>query len=273
MLSNWWLTSLACVEVSALAVAVFVMMRRPQLIAKWPSLFTSLATEFVADMLLLTWLSDRSHYKQYFYVYWGSVGLRALLRLWIIADIVQSFPGLDFLPRRLYLFVGTLGATMAAASGWCCFHDPGKFSAHIKDWAVMLNQCVNMGWAAFAIAVLASIKLLNIGWDKRGMGIATGVFLRVCGNLITGELYATTNHFSFQIHGHLFEMSAKSIRLLGNGLDSVFSIALFLFWSFMLLQPLDAHASVVDKEDEATATGSMSTLLAFSTSRERMKAR
>lgn len=200
-------------------------------IKRWPFLFTALTAELLADVAGML-LIGHGTYHAYFYTYWTAQGVQSLLRLFVIGDIIRSFPGIDILTPKIYIFVGTAGATMAIASAAYCFHASSSTAHSMLASALLMNRCSNIAWVSFIIAALGSIKLLNLGWDPFGARVANAYFLRVCAGMVVGELIA--------------QRSIK-MRLFANGLDSFVSIAAFSFWAALIIREKivgEAHGDV-----------------------------
>lgn len=189
-------------------------------VGKWPFLFTALVVEMATDLACMV-LIHHGTYQAYFYTYWISQGLQSILRLWVIGDIIRSFPGIDIVTSKIYIFVGTAGATMAIASATYCYQTTASPAHSMLRTVLLMNRCSNIAWASFIIAVLGSIKLFNLGWDAFGAGIANGYFLRVCAGMIVGELIA---------------LKSIKMRLFANGIDSIASIAVFIFWAALIIR-------------------------------------
>lgn len=219
MSSNWWLTLLSYAELAGMICVCGALIWKRQ-VGRWPSLFAAIILEFTTNVALLAFIHLHTPYRTYFYAYWVSQGVQELLRLWIIADIMRSFPGVEILPAKLYLFIGVAGATMAFASGYYCWHLHYPLTRTIQETAFLLDRCVAIAWVTFSIVFLSAIKILHLGWSPIGARIANGVFLRLAAGLIIAE----------GINQHV-----KQIRLLANGLDSVFTIAVFFFWVYTIV--------------------------------------
>jgi hypothetical protein len=214
MNTNWWMTALGALEMLSLAVFLSLMVYRG-LVGKWPSVVAAFGFELALYSSLYALMLLHVPYRAYFYTYWIGAGVLALFRFWIAADIMKRFPGIDFLPISVNLFIGIAGATMAAASFLYWFQSTPKISEDARGMAVLLNECVNVALAAFSAVFLISIRLLNIGWNVEGARLATGVFVRVCTNLIVAEMLATHN---------------IAVRKAANALDSICCIAILVFW-------------------------------------------
>jgi hypothetical protein len=238
MLSNWLLSALEPIELGSLVVAIIALLWM-RLAFKWPFLLAALVSELMVDAILAWFLHRKAPYATYFYVYWlGLIALQALIRLGIITDIVRSFPAIGILPETAYWFVGIAGATMAVASALYCFfgspHSATALSMHIKDSAVLFARCVSVAWLTFFVVMLASIKLVNLGWSPIGAGICNGVTARVC--------YAT-------LYGELMMSKSPRVRLLGNEFESLCTIAVLLFWAYQFVRNSDPRATDVAAEN------------------------
>jgi hypothetical protein len=254
MQSNWWLNLLSPLEIIALAAVLFAILQR-RILSRWPSLFTALLLEMTTDFVLGFLIQNGGHYKIYFYGFWITTGIQAILRLWIIGDIVRSFPGIGFLPRSAYLFVGTAGAVMALASAVYCYQGSARLDQDIVSTTVLLNRCVNIAWLTFAVVMMGSIKRMNLGWSPQGAGMASGIILRICTTAVASELLSRPE---------------KWLRLAADGLQSVCSIAIFVFWVYTIARnPLPHGPDVTDLDPEVIELNRLEPLLAGLHSRER----
>jgi hypothetical protein len=225
MHSNWWLNILSGLEVATLASAVILIWKKG-LVAKWPLLFLNLVAELATDVVLLSLIGRPGTYRLYFFIYWGSVAVRSLLRVGIIADIMRSFRGIDFLPWQLYMVVGAGAVTMAAASGVFCWNHSHKQAAWTIAMAFLLNRCASIAWGGFAVAILLSIKSLNLGWERGAARVANGIFFRVSVSLLTSWMYVSN------MAPVRFE---HNMRLFANGIESLSAAVVFGLWTYMLV--------------------------------------
>lgn len=226
MQSSWWVNLLCGLEVPAL-ICVLASFWNKSLVARWPALFTSLALELAADLMLGFLMYMHFPYATYFYVFWITSGIQSVVRLWIIGDIMRSFPGIDFLPGYVYQFVGIAGAVMAAASAIYCYHASPSLGEELMGAVLILNRCICVAWLSFAVVVLASIKLINLGWSPNGARLGSGVFLRICAGAIASDLLA---------------QSSLGLRMAADGFQSVCSIAVFISWIYYIHHNHQNHA-------------------------------
>lgn len=270
MFHSQWLICLGVLEAAAIAVAL-LSVARSGLARRFPSLAFALAVELASDVALDVMLHRPNLYTDYFWIYWASVFLLSAIRLWIIVDVVRSFPGIGFLPRSVYLFVGTSGLAMAAASVAYSLHGSGLcpqmtnllsskaslycFIACMRNDAapvvILIDRCVCVAWMAFYFSLLLSIKILRLGWSSAGAHVANGITARICACLVVSWLLSSPS---------------AHIRLLANIFDSLCSIAVFLFWFYQFSRPLQIPES---EGDDQYMQASLDDLLAISAGRER----
>jgi hypothetical protein len=239
-------------ELAGLSGVILMLVKR-RLVKDWPALFSAVCLELGTNAFLLAWMAGHGRYKVYFYAYWWSAALQALCRLAIIADIIHSFPGLTFPKSKVYLFLGTAGAVMLALSIYKCFGHKYLFT-NWRDFATLLNHCVYVAWATFGVMVLIMFKAVNLGWHPLAARLTVGLFARTCGLVLISQLY----------------LHKPSIRAVANGLDSLCSIAVFLFWILLLLYP--PHPYEHEPQEGSSShddTPFLSNLLAIASSRER----
>lgn len=300
MFDSQWLIGLGMLEPIAIVVAL-LSIARSGMARRFPSLTFALIIELATDIFLDVLLHHPTFYTAYFCTYWASVFLQSAIRLWVIADVVRSLPGIGFLPRSIYLFVGASGAAMAIASVAYSLHGSGLcpqmtnlsianaslrcldmcLRSNISAMVRLIDRCVCGGWLAFEIALLASIKALRLGWSRIGAHVANGITARVCTCFVVSRLISVN---SSQIHNWAAEIGSSSSRYShywaaqigsltparihhwANGFESLCSIAVFLFWSYQFSLPLQILES---EGDDQYTKESLDDLLAISAGRER----
>jgi hypothetical protein len=271
MIASKWLIVLGICEPLAI-VSALVSMSFFGIAWKFPSLLFALTIELATDVSLQVLLHHPSLYAAYFYTYWGSVFLQSAMRLWVIADVARSFPGIGFMPKSVYLFVGTAGATISIASVAYCLHGEGEFSrltlclgakeslqclgAWLRDdmssIVMLIDRCVNVAWLVFGISLLLSAKALGLGWSPVGAIIANGISARIFAGFIVSRLISSSSDRVFQW---------------ANSFDSLCSIAVFLFWSYCFSPP-PQHPEH-ESGDSPYTQSSLEALLAIRSGRER----
>lgn len=235
MTTNWFIALLGFIEPIALFGTVGMLLWR-RLAASWPSLAIALSVELLTDVTLVYLWHTPGHYKAYFYTYWISTAFQSAIRMWIMADIVRSFPGAGYLSGRVYLFVGATCTVMGLCSGWLCYDSTAHKGLDVISTVILLDRCVNTAWVAFIAVLLGGVKLFAFGWSPLGARVANGVFFRICAAAVTVEMM--NSHFAW-------------VRGVGNVLSSCSSIAAFAFWAFHLF-----HYVPESVEVEVTAPSS-----------------
>lgn len=170
---------------------------------------------------------NHSKYSRYFYLYWGALAVNALIRLWILYDVLDSFPGVKFIRSELRWLVAVIGTVMAVGSYYVAFHDTRIFSKELQIAALNLDKCVSVLWGAFYLAALVGIVIFHLGWSRRGAYIANGLLLSTAANVVVATL---------------FSGNSRAV-LLGRFLLSVVSIASLATWLFALSQPEEVYST------------------------------
>jgi hypothetical protein len=248
---SWWMHCLDVIEMGALA-CVLILILWKRLFSRWPALLFALAFELATDLRLhYLLLHPVGTYKKYFYTYWIAMGIQAFLRLFIIADIIRSFPGLDFVPKRIYWFFGVIALTLSGCAGLYFFRSSHHGAMQIKDCAVLLDQSIWVAWGAFFVAYLTLFKVLNFGWSGLGASITAGFGVRVC--------------IGMTIAGLRTNESIK-LRATANILESLATIVVFISWVCSFSRSLKKHEPL---PDSPYSQRMLAIFLAIASSRER----
>lgn len=183
---------------------------------KWPSIGGYLVASLFADAVMHT---GHPTYAVRFYTYWTWYSVAALLRFWILSDILRSFPGAEFIrPHLRYMSVLT-GMTAAAVALWWSIHDPRPHVSPFMAFSLAFDTAVLIAWGAFVAGALACVYATNIVWDRQAVGIARGVAVKST----LGVLGASLLNGS---HG---------TRLFGQELLAVASLFNLAFWAVALV--------------------------------------
>ena len=204
------------------AILVALILRRS--VSTWRSIAVYCICDLAFDIALVM---NHSAYGHYFYLYWASMAANALLRLWILYDVLDSFPGVAFIRGELRWLVAVIGTVMAAGSYYVGFHDTRIFSKELQIAAFNLDKCVSVLWGAFYLAALVGIVIFHLGWSRRGAYIANGLLLSTAANVIVATLFA----------------GSSRALLIGRVLLSVASLAALAVWLFALSQPEEVYSA------------------------------
>jgi len=170
---------------------------------------------------------NHSIYKRYFFLYWGALAVNAIMRLWILYDVLDSFPGVAFIRSELRWLVGVIGTVIAAGSYYVAFHDTRIFAKELQIAALNLDKCVSVLWGAFYLAALVGIVVFHLGWSRRGAYIANGLLLATAANVVVATLFSGNSH---SVLAGRFLLSVVSIVSLGT-------------WLFALSQPEEVYSA------------------------------
>jgi hypothetical protein len=230
---NWWLSLLTWLEVLG-QLSVLISLLRSGAMKRWPSIFTVCALNLVAYPVLLSLTGKGHSYNTYFICYWALSAIQAALRLWIMADIVRSIPGISLVPAKSGLFFALLGIVLAIGTWATTFKDG---IAADRTAAILFDRCVNIALLTLMLAILAGIKTHRFGWERRSAYIAWGAFA----HLVDKVAYSCV--LSFGSH---------TWRIRANGLDSICYISVLIFWSycFYLLSRNDRSEAKPDQDSE-----------------------
>lgn len=141
---------------------------------RWPFLYSLAAFEILSGASLLS-LQGQDHYSAYFYTYWASKIIRAILGLGLIFDIVRAIPGISLAPRHLLIGFTAAAATMTTGSAWVA-SSGGPQSFQFTMMALSLDRCIAVTWATFSISLFCAIGFCGLAWTLTPLRIAA-VFL------------------------------------------------------------------------------------------------
>lgn len=194
--------------------AVLLRLYNNHLTRQWPSIASMMWLAITSNLYLIPMMHSHSHYRQYFYIYWATSGLAALLRFWLIADVAKSFTGLDFIPLRFHMW-STLIAFVTAL-GICCwsFRDYPRLAQGVHS-VVLYSGSFSLGWMAFLAVLLGIYHIPRIAWDSVGSQVTQGFILQLAGSGL-GSLLLTYSH---------------TFHTLSYLIDSSCSIGCYVLWS------------------------------------------
>lgn len=201
----------AFVQFATCAVILFRKLYR-----QWASILVYCVLAISFDVAIAI---NRPIYKRYFYLYFGWSFLSALLRLWVLADVVGSFPGTGFIGRKIRWGIAAFAICIALGAVYLTAQDGANHISPIVRSTFIVDRCVAIAWGAFLAVVLLCIRLMGLGWQRTGALIASALIVKIVAGLV----------FSY-----LLSFAPPSGRLIGNYLLSVLSIASLLLWLWAL---------------------------------------
>lgn len=166
-----------------LILAAVILWKRQE--RNWPSLLALAFTDLAAGIVL-----SRFHHRSptYFYTYYASYFVDTLLRLWVLHDVLRSFPGPAFTQQFLHWVTAAGGAVMAAGC-WCMAAIiSGELPNVVRLAVTYFDRCVSVAWAGFIIAAFLAIAGSRLAWSRTGAVIAFGLSLRIASGMAVAGL-------------------------------------------------------------------------------------
>ena len=225
---SWGVLSLA----EAILVAVILYKGAAK---RWPFLLSITLFDLAYSAVLYCVID---HCTMYFDIFWYGQALRSLLSLGILWDIARSIPNLQYVPKRVAVFLVTLGLTITAGSVLLTMqHHSNTYP--IVAQAFMIRECVSVAWLCCAFTLLFSVSLLAMGWNRDGLYITSGF-------VFSGMTAAAAAHVM---------VSYPHYRERIDFVQTCIETAVLVFWSVMLCRcPAaddDVSDSVLDAINEA----------------------
>lgn len=138
--------------------------------SRWPFLYSLAIFEILSEVILLN-LTGHTHYAAYFYTYWASKIIRALLGLGLIFDIIRAIPGIGLAPRHLLIGFTAAAAAMTTGSAWLA-SSGGPQSFHFTMMALSLDRCIAVTWATFSVSLFCAVGFCGLGWTPTPLRVA-----------------------------------------------------------------------------------------------------
>lgn len=181
-----------------MAVVLFSHARR------WPFLLALMVFDLIHSSLLLATLH---HYTSYFYTYWIGQGLRSLLSVGLLWDVLRNLPAMRFLPRRIGIFLLTFALTITAGAVFIA----ALSSSHtypLTDMVLTLERCATVAWMSLAACILCAVSFLGMGWTLEGVNITAGFVVSGMAAMLAASLIS-----SYPAHGHLIDQLHTAIDI------------------------------------------------------------
>lgn len=211
------------VSVLAEAILALVILRKDAA-RRWPFLLALALFDLLHGVLMASYLSN---YHSYFYIYWYGHGVRSLLTLGLLRDVLRAFPELKYVPKRVGLMLLSAGLTVTIGSVLLTtLHHPHT-TYKITYEVLMIRECVTVLWVCCAGTLLASISFLGLGWSFESVKITSGFLIMGVAAMLAASLTS-----SWPSHGHVIDK-----------LQTCTEIAVFLSWIKTLISLPDALLS------------------------------
>lgn len=183
---------------------------------QWPSILTYCVLAVGFDIAIAL---NHGSYRRYFYLYWAWCYVAALIRLWVLADVMSSFPGADFIGPKIRYCIAAFAAAVAIGAVLITVRDSANYASAIVRTSYILDRCVALAWGMFLVTVLGVIGLIGLGWHRTGALVANALIVKTAGSVI----------FSY-----LLSFSGTNGRACGAYSLSLLSIASLLIWLWAL---------------------------------------
>jgi hypothetical protein len=178
--THWiWYLAMACELVLACSLVYNKAYKR------WPSLLAYVSSDLAASLVLG---ALRSHPPQYYYAYWSCFAVAAVLRFWLLADVLRSFPGADsVMPTQRKFLTIAGGVTLASCLGFWAFTNE-SIAITMKHIALTIDGTGVLVWGTFLACAVVSIVLFRLRWSKIGSLVALGLVIRTGVWLVFADL-------------------------------------------------------------------------------------
>jgi hypothetical protein len=150
----------------------------------------------------------------YFYVYWGLSLLGSLIHLAVIGEVcLHIFRPVNIISRPALRFGIVCGIVLVVTTSLVCFGLPIEMARSMPPWAARTNLLLTcLRFALFAF-VAAFSRVLGFNWRHYVFGIAAGLGIYSCVDLIT-----TTINAQFDLlGGYALHQISKTSYVLAMG--------------------------------------------------------
>ena len=201
--------------------------------AFWQLLIFSAVTSSIecVDLSLngLRLVSGVHAYYVYFYVYWVSFGIGAVLILRVLHEMfrhaVRSVPGVQKLGQPIFFWAMTVSVVLAFASG-IAPHASGRSVLLASAQVLMRSQSV-LALCMLTFLAFAS-NTLGVRFSSRIFGVTFGFGLMAVGDLVTSALFARQTNL------------ASGTNFVHEGIY----LSAIIVWSLYFVQPEPARRLV-----------------------------
>lgn len=164
---------------------------------RWPFLLALNVFDVLYSLVLFAILS---HYATYFYIYWAGQGVRSLISIGLLHDVMKSLPALKFLPRRIGLAMSCFASVVTGGAVYLAYIHPSQTYRIVAE-ALTIQQCATVAWAALAVCLLGCISFLGLGWGLEALNITSGFIVSGLAALIAAALTS-----SWPKQGHVIDL-------------------------------------------------------------------
>jgi hypothetical protein len=162
---------------AALEVVIVLVLYARGLSRNWPSLVAYCIGSLIFDATIY---ARHLSYSTWFWAYWIWTFVSALLRIWIMIDVIGSFPGGLVWPVRFQRALAL--ACIVITAGACAMTFLSPISNNYQRMMaaiVIVDRAVATSWAAFLLASLIALWIMRLGWSAIGSMVCLGMMVRV----------------------------------------------------------------------------------------------
>jgi hypothetical protein len=176
--------------------ALTVIVAQHRRYRRWPFLFGMCLFEITFNLVIVC-LSH--NYRGYFYTYWISEIVRALLGLGIVFDIIRAIPGVRLAPRNLVIGFIAASSLMTAGSAWLA-SSGGIHTFHLTMMAMSLERCIAVTWGMFAVSLFCALGFCGMAWTRTPLRMATAFLVLTLTSGATAYAVSTWINFASKIY-------------------------------------------------------------------------
>jgi uncharacterized membrane protein YidH (DUF202 family) len=165
-------------------------------------------------------LSDRAHYRQYFYLYWGASIVRSVIGFAVLQDIVRNIPGTKYIPKQIW---NTFIAVALCVTIACVWISTGMHPHTFKVTSVALAMArgMYMAWGTFAVCLFSQMGMIGLGWTTVPLRVAIGFIISTLISLTASYGMSQWPQAGFKI-----DQTANSLLL-----------GVWIYWAFAMGKP------------------------------------
>ena len=188
---NATLTELLCLLETICCIAALIGLHQSKQVKQFASFTVLLSTRFLGDLILLGLMVGSSRiierhiaYKLYFYTYWISFALEAIVSLYVVLGIFQlamaPLPGLRKLGMLVFRWAVAISVALALIVG-ASPHESGR--RLVLSFVMQLQQISSVLTLCLLLFVCFAIRPMGLTFRSRIFGVSFGLGLVSACNL------------------------------------------------------------------------------------------
>jgi hypothetical protein len=213
-MTSTWLISLFTYLEPLLCATAIVFLLRSKVSRSYFYLAVLLSVRLVSDLICLSlihlkFLDLRQAYRIYFYVYWGSYAIEAILSLLIVYSIFKlsmaPLKGLQSLGMLIFRWVAAISVAVSIGVSIAPHHSGLLF---IVGLVTELQQTSSILTLCLLLFVCFAIRPMGLSYRSRVFGISLGLGVLATTDLVRA---AWLSHFSTDIYSILNLISGVAV--------------------------------------------------------------